>query len=109
MFTAFAIGGIANAFSLIDGMNGLASGTAIMILIGFALISWQQGDTAMMGVCLAAIAVMLPARNPELSPLMPLLALACPVIETLVSIHRRLVREGGHPGRPDRLHLPSLV
>lgn len=141
-FTAFAIGGVANAINIIDGVNGLASGTVIIILSGFAALAWQQGDTELVGVCLimaaalggfflmnfpagriflgdagaytagfilAAIAVALPMRNPEISPLIGLLALSYPVIETMVSIHRRMVREGAHPGQPDRLHLHSLV
>ena len=142
LFTAFAIGGIANAVNIIDGVNGLASGTAIIILAGFGLIAWQTGDTAIMGVCLVAIgaiagffllnyplgliffgdagaygtgyllavlAVALPARNPEISPIIGILLLAYPMIETFVSIHRRTVRTGSHPGQPDRLHLHSLV
>lgn len=142
LVSAIAIGGIANALNLIDGVNGLASGTAIIILTGFTLVGWIYDDSAVMGICLvsigalmgfflinfprgrlflgdagaysagfvlAIIAIILPIRNPELSPLMGLLALAYPVIETLVSIHRRLVREGSNPGQPDRLHLHSLV
>lgn len=142
LFTAFAIGGIANAINLIDGVNGLAAGTSAIILSGFAVVAWQFDDLEIMGACfvgigallgfllfnfptgrlflgdagaytigfiLAVIAVALPQRNPELSPLVGLLALAYPVIETMVSILRRLSREGTHPGEPDRLHLHSLI
>lgn len=142
LITAFAIGGIANAVNIIDGVNGLASGTVIIILSGFAILAWNVQDMALFGICLvliggilgffvmnfplgllffgdagaytagfmlAVVAVMLPLRNPELSPLLSLLALAYPVIETMVSIHRRMVRQGSHPGQPDRLHLHSLV
>jgi len=142
VFTAFAIGGIANAINIIDGVNGLASGTSIIILSGFALVAWQIGDMQIVAICLivagalsgffllnfplgkiflgdagayatgfvlAVVAVALPARNAEISPLIGLLALSYPVTETMVSIHRRLVREGTHPGQPDRLHLHSLV
>lgn len=140
-FTAFAIGGIANAINLIDGANGLASGTSIIIFSGLAVISARVGDTQVLAICLvsigaligffmlnfplgkiflgdagaysvgfilAAIAVMLPARNPDLSPLVGLLALSYPVIETFASIWRR-VRRGASPGQPDRLHLHSLI
>lgn len=142
LFTAFAIGGIANAVNIIDGVNGLASGTSIIILSGFAIVSWNAGDVALAGACfvsigalsgffllnfpmgklflgdagayvigfvLAVIAVALPQRNPELSPLVGLLALSYPVIETMVSIQRRVSREGSNPGQPDRLHLHSLI
>lgn len=142
LFTAFAIGGIANAINIIDGVNGLASGASIIILSGFAVVAWQVGDSTILGICLvtigslggffmlnfplgriflgdagayttgfilAALAVALPERNAELSPLIGLLALSYPVTETMVSIHRRTVRAGTHPGQPDRLHLHSLV
>jgi UDP-N-acetylmuramyl pentapeptide phosphotransferase/UDP-N-acetylglucosamine-1-phosphate transferase len=142
LFTAFAIGGIVNAINIIDGVNGLASGTSIIILSGFAVVGWQMGDLQIATICLvgggalagffllnfpmgkiflgdagayatgfllAAVAVALPARNPEVSPLIGLLALSYPVTETMVSIHRRMVREGTHPLQPDRLHLHSLI
>lgn len=47
-FTAFAVGGVANAFNIIDGINGLACGTAFIVLCGFALMSWHLGDTDLM-------------------------------------------------------------
>ena len=142
IFTAIAIGGIANAINIIDGVNGLASGTSIIILSGFAIVAWKVGDPQLTAICLvgigalggffllnfpmgklflgdagayttgfvlAVIAVALPQRNPELSPLIGLLALSYPVTETMVSIHRRSVRKGTHPGQADRLHLHSLV
>ena len=61
------------------------------------------------GFILATVAIALPQRNAELSPLIGLLALAYPVIETAISVLRRLSREGSHPGQPDRLHLHSLI
>lgn len=142
LFTAFAIGGIANATNIIDGVNGLASGTGMIILAAFSLIAWLEGDLAIVSVCLlglgallgffllnfphgrlflgdagayltglllAAVAVALPARNPALSPLIGLLALAYPVVETTISMHRRIVSDGSSPGQADRLHLHSLI
>jgi UDP-N-acetylmuramyl pentapeptide phosphotransferase/UDP-N-acetylglucosamine-1-phosphate transferase len=41
VFTAFAIGGIANAMNIIDGVNGLSSGMSIIILTGFAVVAGQ--------------------------------------------------------------------
>jgi len=43
-FTAFAVGGIANAINIIDGFNGLACGTVIIILSSLALMALQFGD-----------------------------------------------------------------
>jgi UDP-N-acetylmuramyl pentapeptide phosphotransferase/UDP-N-acetylglucosamine-1-phosphate transferase len=44
MFTAFAVGGVANAINIIDGFNGYASLTCTISFIGFALIAFQVGD-----------------------------------------------------------------
>lgn len=49
-FTAFAVGGIANSINIIDGFNGLASGTVVIISSGFAYISWSVGDIYLMRV-----------------------------------------------------------
>ena len=43
-FTAFAVGGVANAINIIDGFNGLASGTAIIILTSFGFMATGLGD-----------------------------------------------------------------
>lgn len=51
-FTAFAVGGVANAINIIDGFNGLASGTVIIILTGMGVISLGVGDLALAGVCM---------------------------------------------------------
>lgn len=54
-FTAFAVAGIANATNIIDGFNGLASGTVMICLAAFALIAGKVGDTALMQLCLLLI------------------------------------------------------
>ena len=51
-FTAFAVGGIANAINIIDGFNGLAAGTVIIILSGFAVICLSVGDSDLAYVCI---------------------------------------------------------
>ena len=43
-FTAFAVGGVANAINIIDGFNGLAAGTVIVILTSFGIMAIQLGD-----------------------------------------------------------------
>lgn len=44
LFTAFAVGGVANAINIIDGFNGYAGLTCSIAFIGFALIALQVGD-----------------------------------------------------------------
>ena len=141
-FTAFAVGGVANAINLIDGFHGLASGTLVIILLAFALVGWrvEDGTFVVLALTMAAVvfgfflvnfplgklflgdagayftgyfvsimAVMLPARNPEVSPWVSLLILGYPVTETVVSIIRRAVSHGAHPGEPDSAHLHHIV
>ena len=141
-FTAFAVGGVANAINLIDGFHGLASGTLVLILLAFALVGWRVDDGVFVALALtmaavvfgfflvnfplgklflgdagayfagyfvAVMAVMLPARNPEVSPWVSLLILGYPVTETVVSIIRRAVSHDAHPGEPDSAHLHHVV
>lgn len=51
LFTAFAVGGLANAFNIIDGFNGLASGTAFIALAAMGTLSQQLGDVPLNHVC----------------------------------------------------------
>ena len=48
LFTAFAVGGVANAINIIDGFNGLAAGTVLIILGSFALMANALGDAALL-------------------------------------------------------------
>ena len=48
LVTCFAVAGVANAFNLIDGYNGLAGMVAVIILMGLAYVANQVGDRAIM-------------------------------------------------------------
>ena len=50
-FTAFAVGGVANAINIIDGLNGLASGVVLLCLSSLGLISFLAGDAEMAKIC----------------------------------------------------------
>jgi UDP-N-acetylmuramyl pentapeptide phosphotransferase/UDP-N-acetylglucosamine-1-phosphate transferase len=141
VFTGFAVSGVANAINIIDGHNGLASGTTVIALLALAGIASQASDIplTMVSVILAAavagfwlvnfpwgklflgdggayfagfalawIAVLLPMRNPAVSPWASLLVCGYPVIEVLYSVARRW-NLGQSPGQPDRRHLHSMV
>jgi len=56
IFTAFAVGGVANSINIIDGFNGYASLTCTIAFTGFALIAFQVGDQnlAVVSLILAA-------------------------------------------------------
>lgn len=54
VFTLFCVGGIAHAFNLADGLNGLLAGLALAACVGVALVAQLVGDQFLM---LAAIAL----------------------------------------------------
>ena len=59
LFTAFAVGGVANAVNIIDGFNGLASGSIAIMLAAMGLIGLQVGDVAAATVCFSVAIVAL--------------------------------------------------
>jgi UDP-N-acetylmuramyl pentapeptide phosphotransferase/UDP-N-acetylglucosamine-1-phosphate transferase len=59
LVTCFAVTGVANAFNLIDGYNGLASVVAIIILSGLAYVAHQVGDYYILISALAIIGAIL--------------------------------------------------
>lgn len=52
IFTAFAVGGVANAINIIDGLNGLAGSMVFWALLGLAGIAHTVGDPNLAQVCL---------------------------------------------------------
>ena len=51
IFTAVAVGGVANSINIIDGFNGLTAGTALIILAAFGIIARQVGDIPLAFSC----------------------------------------------------------
>jgi UDP-N-acetylmuramyl pentapeptide phosphotransferase/UDP-N-acetylglucosamine-1-phosphate transferase len=142
LFTGFAMGGVANAINIIDGFNGLASGSLLIMLGVFAWIAHRVGDDLVFalavlygalvlgfflvnfplgkiflgdggayfaGFLLAALGVLLPARNADVSAWTAILICAYPVIETLASMRRKARRDGHSVGQPDRVHFHMLA
>lgn len=58
IFTAFAVGGVANSINIIDGFNGLATTVSSLAFVGYALIAWQVEDTTLASVSLLLAACM---------------------------------------------------
>lgn len=56
LFTATAVGGVANAVNIIDGFNGLASGSVAIIAGAIGLIALDVGDPSLAGVCAVVVA-----------------------------------------------------
>lgn len=65
LFTAFAVGGVANAINIIDGFNGLAAGSVAIMLAAMGWMALNLGDPALASVCfvLAACALGFGAAN----------------------------------------------
>jgi UDP-N-acetylmuramyl pentapeptide phosphotransferase/UDP-N-acetylglucosamine-1-phosphate transferase len=57
LFTAFAVGGVANSVNIIDGFNGLAGGTVAISLVALGLIAQGCGDLELARVCFIVCAV----------------------------------------------------
>lgn len=51
LFTAFAVGGVANAINIIDGLNGLAAGIVLLCLSSLGLIAYQVFDYEVAKLC----------------------------------------------------------
>jgi UDP-N-acetylmuramyl pentapeptide phosphotransferase/UDP-N-acetylglucosamine-1-phosphate transferase len=51
LFTAFAVGGVANAINIIDGFHGLASGTTMIALMALGAISAEADDPQLAMAC----------------------------------------------------------
>jgi UDP-N-acetylmuramyl pentapeptide phosphotransferase/UDP-N-acetylglucosamine-1-phosphate transferase len=55
LITCFAITGLANAYNIIDGFNGLASMVGIITLMAIAYVAFRVGDVPMVIMALALI------------------------------------------------------
>jgi UDP-N-acetylmuramyl pentapeptide phosphotransferase/UDP-N-acetylglucosamine-1-phosphate transferase len=73
------------------------------------LIFLGDGGAYFIGFYVAELGILLLQRNPQVSPLFPLLMVIYPVFETLFSMYRRKVVRGRAIGMPDGVHLHSLV
>ncbi len=104
------------AFTVGDPWVGTIALTVVAAVIGFfiwnypmGLIFLGDGGAYFLGFMLAELCILLMARNPDVSPLFPLLLCAYPVVETVFSMYRRKVVRGRPVGMPDGVHLHSLI
>lgn len=123
-FNGLSAGGVLimlAAFGVVALQAGDDELAALALLVGaavagFLLVNFPRGPVIMgdggaylVGFLLAAVGVMLPQRNPEVSPWIVLVVLGYPVSETLYSILRKTLRKGYGPGRADKAHLHHLI
>jgi len=142
LLTTLGVAGITNAYNIIDGLNGLASSTALITLVTIAILTYKVNDieifyisiliaSAIAGfivfnfpwgkiflgdggayligfwtVCLTISAVNRNTQN--FSPWLALILNLYPIIETVFSIARRLIK-GVKYSQADTLHLHTLI
>jgi UDP-N-acetylmuramyl pentapeptide phosphotransferase/UDP-N-acetylglucosamine-1-phosphate transferase len=73
------------------------------------LIFLGDGGAYFLGFFVSVLGILLLNRNPQVSPLFPLLMMIYPVFETLFSMYRRRIVKGRPVGMPDGVHLHSLI
>lgn len=59
IFTGFSMGGVANAINIIDGFNGLAAGSLLIMLAAFAFVADRVGDGLVFGLAILYAALVL--------------------------------------------------
>ncbi len=99
-----------------DPLVGALALLGIGAVLGFfvwnfpsGLIFLGDGGAYFLGFYVAEMSILLLVRNPEVSPLFPLLVCIYPVFETLFSIYRRRFLRAVPPSMPDGIHLHSLI
>jgi len=115
-FITLAMTGLALiALSVNDTSLAIACMSVGVATLGFFVVNWPwgklflgDGGSYFGGFSLAWAAVLLTERNDNVTPFAALLLCIHPVFEVLFSMYRRQLRKE-HPGRPDRLHLHSLL
>lgn len=99
-----------------DPLVGALALAGIGAVLGFfvwnfpgGLIFLGDGGAYFLGFYVAELAILLFGRNPEVSPICPLLVCIYPIFETLFSIYRRRFLRAMPSTVPDGIHLHSLV
>jgi len=94
--------------------------TAALIMVGaiagflvwnypHGLIFLGDGGAYLIGFMMAELAVLLVARNPDVSPWYAALLMIYPMFETVFSMYRRKFVRGVATGMPDGVHLHMLI
>lgn len=117
MCVALMLGGLAYvSLQAGDTLIFALSLAAVGAVLGFfiwnypnGLIFLGDGGAYFLGFVFAELAILFLHRNPQASPLFPLLLCSYPVFETLFSMYRRRFVRGRSMSSPDAIHLHSLI
>ena len=90
--------------------------TSLAVVLGFFVFNWPKGaiflgdaGAYLIGFWVVELGILLALRNPQVSPMAPVVAGLLPLIETLFSIYRRNIVRNHPVNQPDALHLHTLV
>jgi UDP-GlcNAc:undecaprenyl-phosphate GlcNAc-1-phosphate transferase len=89
---------------------------SLSVVLGFFVFNWPKGSiflgdagAYLIGFWVVELGILLVMRNPQISPMAPVVAGLPPLIETLFSMYRRKFVRNHPVNHPDALHLHSLV
>jgi UDP-N-acetylmuramyl pentapeptide phosphotransferase/UDP-N-acetylglucosamine-1-phosphate transferase len=90
--------------------------TSWAVVFGFFVFNWPNGaiflgdaGAYLIGFWVVELGILLAMRNPQISPMAPVVVGLLPLIETLFSMYRRNVIRNHPVNQPDALHLHTLV
>jgi UDP-N-acetylmuramyl pentapeptide phosphotransferase/UDP-N-acetylglucosamine-1-phosphate transferase len=90
--------------------------SSLAVVISFFLFNWPKGaiflgdaGAYLIGFWVVELGILLAMRNPQISPMAPVVAGLLPLIETLFSIYRRVIIKKIPLNQPDALHLHTLI
>jgi len=90
--------------------------TSLTVVLGFFVFNWPKGaiflgdaGAYLIGFWVVELGILLAMRNPQISPMAPVVAGLLPLIETLFSMYRRNIIRNHPVNQPDALHLHTLV
>ena len=90
--------------------------TSLAVVLGFFVLNWPRGaiflgdaGAYLIGFWVVELGILLALRNPQISPMAPVVAGLLPLIETLFSMYRRNIIRNHPVNQPDALHLHTLV
>ena len=104
------------AWKVGDSLMLQMSLTHLSVVLGFFVFNWPKGaiflgdaGAYLIGFLVVELGILLAMRNPQMSPMAPVVMGLLPLIETLFSIYRRNVVRSRPVNQPDALHLHTLV
>ena len=90
--------------------------TSLSVVLGFFVFNWPTGviflgdaGAYLIGFWVVELGILFAMRNPQISPMAPVVVGLLPLIETLFSMYRRNVIKNHPIDQPDALHLHTLI